>query len=119
MMQMVEIITKKRDGLVLNQQEIDDFVQGFTRGEIPDYQAAALLMAIVLKGMDARETADLTNSMTHSGQTVDLSAVGDVVCDKHSTGGVGDTTTLILAPLVAACGLKMAKMSGTHGWYTG
>lgn len=118
-MQMVEIITKKRDGLVLNQQEIDDFVQGFTRGEIPDYQAAALLMAIVLKGMDARETADLTNSMTHSGQTVDLSAVGDVVCDKHSTGGVGDTTTLILAPLVAACGLKMAKMSGRGLGHTG
>lgn len=118
-MQMTQIIEKKRDGHALTREEIAFFVTGVTRGDIPDYQASALLMAICIRGMDARETADLTDCMTHSGQVVDLSALGGHVADKHSTGGVGDTTSIALVPLVAACGVKVAKMSGRGLGHTG
>lgn len=118
-MHMTQIIEKKRDGHALSREEIAYFVAGVTRGDIPDYQAAALLMAICIRGMDGRETADLTDCMTHSGQVVNLSALGGHVADKHSTGGVGDTTTIALVPLIAACGVKVAKMSGRGLGHTG
>ncbi|MBM4465952.1 MAG: pyrimidine-nucleoside phosphorylase [Chloroflexi bacterium] len=118
-MRAVDIIARKRDGHTLSAKEIDFFVQGFTRGEIPDYQAASLLMAIYLKGMDARETADLTTSMAHSGMMMDLSSIAPIVVDKHSTGGVGDKTTLVVAPLVAATGLPVGKISGRGLGFSG
>ena len=111
-MRAVDIIVKKRDGAELSTQEIDFFVQGFTRGDIPDYQAAAWLMAVVLRGMTAREIVDLTLSMVRSGETLDLSAVAPWGVDKHSSGGVGDKTTLAVLPMVAALGMPVAKMSG-------
>ncbi|MFQ6058374.1 MAG: pyrimidine-nucleoside phosphorylase [Anaerolineae bacterium] len=118
-MRAVDIIAKKRDGLPLTKEEIEFFIQGFTRGEIPDYQAAAWLMAVVLKGMDKRETTDLTLAMAHSGQVLDLSSVAPFVVDKHSTGGVGDKTTLAAAPMVAATGLPVGKMSGRGLGFSG
>ena len=118
-MLMVELIEKKKTGLALTKEEIDFFVRGFTNEDIPDYQASALLMAICLKGMDAAETSNLTLSMMHSGQVMDFSSLGFKVSDKHSTGGVADTTTLILVPLCASLGVKMAKMSGRGLGHTG
>jgi len=111
-MEAVDVIIKKRDGHELTRHEIDFFVRGYTRGEIPDYQAAAWVMAVLLKGMTSQETIDLTLSMAASGETLDLHDVAPIVVDKHSTGGVGDKTTIAVAPLVAACGLPVGKMSG-------
>ena len=113
-MRAVDIIIKKRDKLELTREEIGFFVEGFTSGEFPDYQASAFAMAIVLNGMSPQETTDLTLAMAHSGQMLDLSDVVDLAVDKHSSGGVGDKTSLAVLPIVAACGLPVGKMSG-HG----
>jgi pyrimidine-nucleoside phosphorylase len=108
----VDIIAKKRDGAELAAQEIEFFVRGYTAGEIPDYQAAAWCMAVLLRGMTAHEATDLTMAMAYSGEVLDLRPVAPCVADKHSTGGVGDKTTLVVAPLVACQGLSVGKMSG-------
>ena len=117
-MNILEIIAKKRDGLKLNKQEIEYFVNGYTEGKITDYQAAALVMAIYIRGMDDEEITNLTVSMAYSGEVLDLSELGMVI-DKHSTGGVGDKITLILMPIVASLGLPVAKMSGRGLGFTG
>lgn len=111
-MKIIDIIKRKRDGAELTTAQIEWFVSAYTAGDIPDYQAAALLMAIYFRGMDRRETVDLTLSMVHSGDQLDLHDVAPFVVDKHSSGGVGDKTTLVVQPLVAACGIPVGKMSG-------
>ena len=118
-MRAVDIIIKKRDKGELTSEEIEFFIKGFTSGAIPDYQAASFAMAIVLNGMTARETTDLTLAMAESGQMLDLSDVVDLAVDKHSSGGVGDKTSLVVLPTVAACGLPVGKMSGRGLGFSG
>jgi len=118
-MRAVDIIIKKRDKQQLTSQEIDFFVQGFTNGDIPDYQASAFAMAVLLNGMTPFETADLTLAMARSGQVLDLSKVVDIAVDKHSSGGVGDKTSISVMPMVAACGLPVGKMSGRGLGFSG
>lgn len=118
-MRFVDIINKKVAGRELSTREIKEWISGYVRGEIPDYQVSALLMAIVFRSMNSRETLDLTMAMAESGEQMDLSAIRGVTVDKHSTGGVGDKTSLVLGPMVAACGAKMAKMSGRGLGFTG
>lgn len=118
-MRAVDIIIKKRDHQELSQSEIDFFIQGYTKGEITDYQASAFCMAVLLNGMTPRETTDLTLAMVHSGQTLDLTGVVPIAVDKHSTGGVGDKTSLVVEPTVAACGLPVGKMSGRGLGFSG
>lgn len=118
-MQAVDVIIKKREKAELTQEEIDFFIQGFAKGDIPDYQASAWAMAVVLNGMTARETADLTRSMVRSGSVLDLTGIVPIAVDKHSSGGVGDKTSLVVLPIVAACGLPVGKMSGRGLGFSG
>ena len=118
-MTILDIIEKKRDKKELTKEEIEFFVTGYTKGEITDYQAAALIMAIYIQGMTDEETTNLTIAMAHSGEILDLSKLNKIIVDKHSTGGVGDKVSLILLPLVASCGVDVAKMSGRGLGFTG
>ena len=118
-MLMSDLIAKKRDGGILSDEEIEFVVNGYTRGEIPDYQMSAMLMAMYFNGLNKEETVAMTLTMMRSGDLIDLSAVSGVKADKHSTGGVGDKTSLVLCPMMAACGVKMAKMSGRGLGHTG
>ncbi len=118
-MRMYDIIAKKRDGYALDEKEIDFFIDGYINGEIPDYQVSALLMAIYFRGMNDKEISQLTLKMAHSGDTVDLSSIEGIKVDKHSTGGVGDKTTLVISSIVASLGVKVAKMSGRGLGHTG
>lgn len=118
-MRMVDLIEKKKDGLKHTDQEIHFIVDGYTKGDIPDYQMSAWLMAVCFQGLDKEETAILTKEMMHSGDVIDLSGIQGIKVDKHSTGGVGDKTSLVLGPIVAACGVPVAKMSGRGLGHTG
>ncbi len=116
---MIEILENKRDGAALSSDQIEWFVKGYCEGDIPDYQASALLMAIYIRGMNRRETIDLTLALARSGDQLDLHDVAPFIVDKHSTGGVGDKTTLVVQPVVAACGVPVGKMSGRGLGFTG
>ena len=118
-MRMYDLIERKKHGGKLSRLEIHEMVQGFVQGEIPDYQMAAMLMAVYFKGMDQEETLGLTLEMASSGDMVDLSGIEGIKVDKHSTGGVGDKTTLVIGPLAASLGVKVAKMSGRGLGHTG
>src|SRR5215204_3555034 len=118
-MRAVDIIIKKRDKHELTLEEIEFFIKGFVSGEVADYQASAFAMAVLLNGMTPRETTDLTLAMAHSGQMLDLSDVVDLAVDKHSSGGVGDKTSIAVLPIVAACGLPVGKMSGRGLGFSG
>lgn len=118
-MNILDIIAKKRDNKELSKEEIEYFVKGYTNGKITDYQASALVMAIYINGMNDVETTNLTLSMAHSGEILDLSVFGKTIVDKHSSGGVGDKVSLILLPIIASFGIPVAKMSGRGLGFTG
>ncbi len=119
MIRIADVIEKKRDGGTHSRAELEALVMGYVQGAVPDYQVAAWLMAVCIRGMAPEEVVDLTQVMAASGEQLDLSSIGRPVADKHSTGGVGDKTSLVVMPLVAACGVPVAKMSGRGLGFTG